>query len=80
MSASLTGKEQVNIIRMRDLKDGQIAELMEECYTGIIIQRYYNSAVPIGLAGCNGWSSMENNSLRVRLLEEGELIKIFNNR
>ena len=80
MSASLVGKERVNIIRMRDLKDGQIAELMEERYAGVIIQRYFNHSVPIGLTGGNGWSSMENNSLRVRLLEEDELIRIFNNK
>ena len=80
MSVRLISKEQANIIRMRDLKDGQIAELMEDRYAGIIIQRYFNNAVPIGLPGGNGWSSMETNSLRVRLLEEDELIKIFDNK
>ena len=80
MGASLVGKEKVNIIRMRDLKSGQIAELMEERYAGIIIQRYFDNAVPIGLSSGNGWSAMQENTLKVRLLEEGELIRIFNNR
>jgi hypothetical protein len=80
MGASLVGKERVNIIRMRDLKNGQIAELMEERYAGIIIQRYFDNAVPIGLSGGNGWSAMQENTLRVRLLEEDELIRIFNNK
>jgi hypothetical protein len=79
MSARLLNKEIVNTIRMQDLKDGQLAEVMEERYLGIIIQRYLDSAVPIGKQAGYGWSSIQTNSLRVRVLEDSELIEIFNN-
>jgi len=79
MSARLLNKEIVNTIRMQDLKDGQLAEVMEERYAGIIIQRYVDSAVPIGKHGGFGWSMIQNNSLRVRVLEDSELIEVFNN-
>jgi hypothetical protein len=79
MSARLLNKEIVNTIRMQNLKDGQLAEVMEERYAGIIIQRYADNAVPIGKSSGFGWSMIQNNSLRVRVLEDSELIEIFNN-
>lgn len=79
MSARLLNKEVVNNIRMQDLKDGQLAEVMEERYAGTIVQRYADSAVPIGKETDFGWGSIKTNSLRVRVLEDSELIEIFNN-
>lgn len=79
MSARLLNKEIVNTIRMQDLKDGQLAEVIEERYAGIIIQRYVDNAVPIGKHAGFGWSMIQNNSLRVRVLGDSELIEIFNN-
>lgn len=79
MAVSLIDKEQNNTIRMSDLKDGQLAEVMSDSYPNTIVQRYGNNAVAIGRHSGFGWSLIQNNSLRVRLLEEDELIKVFNN-
>ncbi len=65
---------------MKDLKDGQIAVIIDTCnYTGRLIQRYKSNCVAIGKHSGNGFSGIELNTLAVRLLKDGELIEIFNN-
>ena len=63
-----------------DLKDGQIAEVMSDSYAGRIIQRYKDNAVTIGQSSGHGWSMIDKNTLQVRILEDGELMEIFNNK
>ena len=61
------------------LEDGQIAVIIDDRHFGEIVQRYGDNCVAIGKKYGQGWSSCNNNSLRVRVLEEGETIKILNN-
>jgi hypothetical protein len=67
---------------MRDLKDGQIAIVVDDNYPdykGRIVQRYKDYGVPIGKRGGHGWTSVNNNTLKVRLLKDGETLTIFDN-
>jgi hypothetical protein len=67
---------------MRDLKDGQIAEIIDkgrEEYYGRIVQRYNDHAISLGKSHGNGWTGIAGNTLEVRLLEEGETLTIFDN-
>ena len=61
------------------LEDGQIAVIIDDRHFGEIVQRYGNNCVAIGKKYGHGWSSCVGNSIRVRVLEEGETIKILNN-
>jgi hypothetical protein len=68
---------------MRDLEDGQMAEVIDSErpeYYGRIVQRYKNICVSLGLPEGNSWTDVQFNTLRVRLLEDGEKIVIFNNK
>ena len=78
MGVRLTSKSGTGL-RMQDLKDGQIAEIIDNNYTGTIVQRYKEFGVAIGKKSGNGWRDVASNTLQVRLLEDGELIEIFNN-
>jgi hypothetical protein len=79
MGASLLKEKIQNIFTAKDLKDGQIAVMVDNAYDGTIVQRYGDNLVAIGQNAGYGWSGCNNNSLTVRILEDGELIKIFNN-
>jgi hypothetical protein len=72
---------QVKTIRMSQLMDGQIAVVIADFndYKGRVVQRYGNDAVALGLQSGNGWTDIQNNTLKVRLLEEGETLTIFDN-
>lgn len=61
------------------LEDGQIAMIISGAHTGEVVQRYGDSCVVIGKGYGQGWTGCNNNSIRVRVLEEGETIKILNN-
>jgi hypothetical protein len=68
---------------MCDLKDGQIAEVIDNErpeYYGRIVQRYKDICVTLGWTQGNSWTDVQFNTLRVRLLEDGEKIVIFNNK
>lgn len=68
---------------MCDLKDGQIAEVIDNErpeYYGRIVQRYKDICVCFGKPYGNSWTDVEFNTLEVRLLEDGEKIVIFNNK
>jgi len=79
MGASLLKEKNENIIAAKDLKSGQIAVMVNNNYTGTIVQRYGDNLVAIGKSSGHGWSGCNNNSLPVRILEDGELIQIFDN-
>jgi hypothetical protein len=67
---------------MRDLKDGQIAIIVDDNYHGYkgrIVQRYGIEALTLGMSSGNGWTDIQNNTLEVRLLEDGETLTIFDN-
>jgi hypothetical protein len=75
-------KKEKNVVEMKDLKDGQIGVVVDKRYPqycGRIVQRYKNYAVPIGERCGSGWSSVDNVTLKVRILRDGERLTIFNN-
>ena len=75
-------KKEKNVVLMRDLKDGQIAVVVDRRYpqySGRIVQRYKNYAVPIGEKHGSGWTGIDNVTLEVRILREGERLTIFDN-
>ena len=66
-----------------ELKDGQLAIIIDtgfEHYYGRIVQRYGNSMVSIGLREGKSWSDITCNTLKVRVLDEGEIIVVTNNK
>lgn len=79
MGARLAKEDNTVVVRMMDLKDGQIAQVTDDRYFGTIVQRYVNNAVAIGRQSGFGWSGIESNGLQVRILENDELIRIFDN-
>ena len=68
------------VLRMQDLKDGQVAEVIEAHYTGTIVHIYETAAIAIGERSGKSWAHIVGNTLMVRLLEDGELIEIFSNK
>lgn len=67
---------------MRDLKDGQIAIVVDDNYPeykGLIVQRHKDYGVSIGKGSGFGWAVINSNTLKVRLLEDGETLTIFDN-
>jgi len=70
------------VIMMGALKDGQIGVVVDDNYPGYkgrIVQRYKSYGVPIGLRGECGWAHAEGKTIKVRVLEEGEILVITNN-
>lgn len=66
-----------------ELKDGQLAIITDTKfaeYNGTIVQRYGNSMVAIGLKEGSGWSDITYNTLKVRVLDEGEILVVTNNK
>ena len=80
MSATLVKSGNVKDIRMSDLKDGQIAVVIDTYASGRLVQRFGDIGVAIGETDGKSWSNIRVNTLLVRILEDGELIKIFNNK
>lgn len=72
-----------NDIPVKDLKDGQIAVITRwnfSGYEGFVIQRWENRLVSIGCRSGNSWDHVPSNEdLRVRILEDGEILVITNN-
>ena len=77
----LKDEVQVETIEMNELKDGQIAVIVEDFadYKSRVVQRYGDNVVALGMASGNGWTGIEYNTLKVRVLEAGETLVIFNN-
>jgi len=61
------------------LEDGQIAIIIDDRHRGEIVQRYGDNCVVIGKRKGCGWTGCNNNSIEVRLLEDGELIEVIGN-
>jgi CO dehydrogenase/acetyl-CoA synthase delta subunit len=67
----------------KDLRDGQLAVVIEDFldYKGRIIQKFGDDLVTIGMSSGNGWVDGANiNTLKVRILEDGELLTVSNNK
>jgi hypothetical protein len=77
MSVRLKIENADELIQMRELQDGQIAIIVGSDYNGRIVQRYKDYGVPIGRHSGHGWTGVENNTLLVRVLTNGELIEII---
>ena len=77
----LKDEAQVKTIEMNELKDGQIAVIVDSFgdYKDRIVQRYGNDVVALGMASGNGWTNVGSNTLKVRVLEAGETLVISNN-
>ena len=75
-------KKEKTVVRMKDLKDGQIAVVVDKSYpsyVGRIVQRYKTYGVPIGEKWGVGWTGIDNVTLEVRILRDGERLTIFDN-
>jgi len=75
-------KKEKNVVQMQDLKDGQIAVVVDKrypSYCGKIVQRYKDCGVSIGQVSGSGWTGIESNTLEVRILRDDERLTIFNN-
>jgi len=82
MSVSLTIGDYANVVMMNELKDGQIAIVVDEeypQYKGSIVQRYEKYAIVLGSEGGRGWSNIGNVTLKVRILQNGEKLTVANN-
>lgn len=77
----LTQQKNETFIPANQLKDGQLAIIVDERfgYKGRIVQRTKERLVAIGMESGNGWSTPKSVDLLVRVLENGELIEVFNN-
>lgn len=67
----------------KDLRDGQLAVVIEDYfdYKGRIIQKFGDDLVAIGMASGNGWIGGANvNTLKVRILQDGELLTVSKNK
>jgi len=75
-------EEKVKTLLAKDLKDGQLAVIVEEYsnYKGRIVQKYDNHLVSIGLPTGNGWhAGADVVTLEVRVLQDGETLTVLNN-
>ena len=79
---TLKSNEKPNTIMAKDLEDGQIAVIIENFsdYKGRVVQKYGDDLVTIGMSSCRGWPNGNSVTLLVRILEEGELLTITNNK
>lgn len=82
----LEREEFIPYIKLKDLKDGQIAEIIsgpQPFHPGTIVQRYKDILLPIGLISGRAWTSLfdcsAKDTWKLRVLEEGEKIIIKNN-
>lgn len=91
MSTELVNKVDDSIFAL-DLKDGQIAVTTSWSYSnyiGSLVQRYKDDLICIGLDNTHSWKNVYNMidrnantpwlSCKVRVLKDGELIKVINN-
>lgn len=79
MGARLANYNNEEGIMMRELKDGQIAVIVDKRYTGTIVQRVGANCIAIGQPAGSGWTGIENAGLQVMVLKDAELIRIFDN-
>jgi hypothetical protein len=77
----LKDEVQVETIEMNELKDGQIAVIVEDFadYKSRVVQRYGDNVVALGMPSGKGWTDVQLNTLKVRVLEAGETLVISNN-
>ena len=72
-----------NELLAKDLKDGQLAIIIDDAlvghYKGRIVQRYEDSMIAIGSPSGMSWEDITSNTLKVRLLQDGELLVVTNN-
>lgn len=80
MAAELVNLNKGSVRTIGSLEDGQIAIVIDSRHFGEVVQRWSNNCIVIGKGYLHGWSGCNNNSIEVRLLEDGELIKVFNNK
>lgn len=79
---TLKSDEKPTTVMAKDLEDGQIAVIVENFsdYKGRVVQKYGDDLVTIGMSSYRGWPNGNSVTLLVRILEEGELLTITNNK
>ena len=79
--AKLKSNEKPATIMAKDLKDGQIAIIIEDFsdYKGRVIQKFGDNLVTIGMSSGQSWCNGDSVKLLVRVLENGEELIITNN-
>ena len=66
---------------MKDMRQGQIAEVINERYQGNIIVRHLDDCFVLGSKDVDDcWIDVENNTLKIRILEDGEQLIIKGNK
>jgi hypothetical protein len=89
MGIKLQSRDNNHIIHVTDMKDGDIAEIINWSYSsviGVIVQRYKDVIIRIGVHSQHSWPSLfiprtspdsgVPECCKVRLLEEGEILEI----
>jgi len=70
---------ELNAIEMNQLEDGQIAIIVDDGhsdYKNIIVQRFGNTAISLGMEYGRHWTDIDCNTLKVRVLTAGETLII----
>ena len=73
MKAKLISTPQIESIEVSQLKQGQLAVVVGDIYTGQIVVRMYNGTV-VSLSNCVSWTS--GCSTKVRPLPPGTVVEI----
>lgn len=65
-----------DVIEMCDLKDGQIAVVIDNRYNykGQIVQRYKDVVITLGAPSGKGWSTPNGSNLKVKVLKPGTIL------
>ena len=70
-----------SFLLMKDMRHGQIAEVMDKRYQGEIIIRHLDRCFVLGSEDVDDcWVELENNTLKIRILEDGEQLTIKDNK
>lgn len=79
---TLKSDEKPTTVMAKDLEDGQIAVIVENFsdYKGRVVQKYADKLITLGRSSENGWCNGDSVTLLVRILEEGELLTVTNNK
>lgn len=78
---SVSVKTEDNGIRVHDMKDGQLAVVISDQYSGRVVQRYNDYLISVGMGSGSSWTTIfvSGSAMRVRLLEVGEMIEVKSN-
>jgi len=76
-------------VTVDQIKDGQLAQILDypdnQHCIGLVIQRFGSSIYVVGLPLTSGWNTALNDSVKqrhfkIRMLEEGEVLTVTDNK